>query len=112
MGKDPSGARAASSDQAPSGRERPCRLSKTPSVGGGAPWQADHVTYQAADRLDPPMVEVLEDGQWWDGHVEAQERRDGTWWVKVVYRRSGQHTGWFPVERVRADKTDYSRGRG
>lgn len=69
------------------------------------------MTYFAADRRNPPMVEVLEDGQWWDGHVEAQEMREGVWWVRVVYRRDGQRAGWFPAERVRPDETDYSRGR-
>jgi hypothetical protein len=69
------------------------------------------MTYRASDRLDPPMVEVLEDDQWWDGHVEAQEQRVGVWWVKVVYRRDGQRAGWFPADRARPDTTDYSRGR-
>jgi hypothetical protein len=69
------------------------------------------MTYQPADRLNPPMAEVLEDDQWWDGHVEAQEMRDGVWWVKAVYRREGQRAGWFPADRVRPDETDWSRGR-
>lgn len=69
------------------------------------------MTYRASDRHDPPMVEVLEDDQWWDGHVEAQEKRDDVWWVKVVYRRDGNRTRWFPADQVRPDDTDYSRGR-
>ncbi|WP_193614314.1 hypothetical protein [Nocardioides lijunqiniae] len=43
------------------------------------------------------MVEVLEGDQWWDGHIEAQEQREGVWWAKVRYRRDdGQHGAWFP----------------
>lgn len=68
--------------------------------------------YRTADRLDPPLVLVLEDDQWWDGVVQAQEKReDGVWWVHVVYRRDGNRVGWFPADRVRPDDTDYSRGR-
>lgn len=69
------------------------------------------MTYQPADRLDPPMVEVLEDDQWWDGVVQAQELRDDVWWVNVVYRRDGNRVAWFPADQVRPDTTDYSRGR-
>jgi hypothetical protein len=69
------------------------------------------VTYQPADPLNPPMVEVLEEDQWWDGVVQAQELRDDVWWVNVVYRRGGNRVGWFPVDHVRPDTTDYSRGR-
>lgn len=58
------------------------------------------------------MVEVLEDDQWWDGVVQAQEQREGVWWVHVVYRRNGgQRVDWFPADHVRPDETDYSRGR-
>ena len=69
------------------------------------------MTYRRSDPFDPPMVEVLEDGQWWDGHIEAQEQRDGVWWAKVRYRRDGQRGGWFPADRIRADDTDWSEGR-
>ncbi len=72
------------------------------------------MTYKRSDPLDPPMVEIHEDGAWHPGHVEAQEQlADGTWEVHVVYRRDGgNHRGTFKAQDVRPDETDYSRGRG
>jgi len=69
-------------------------------------------SFSKPDPLDPPMVEVLVDGSWWPGHVRAQEKRDGQWFITVQYRRDGaNYLDGFPVERVRPDETDYSRGR-
>jgi hypothetical protein len=58
------------------------------------------------------MVEVLEDDHWWDGHIEAQEQREGVWWAKVRYRRDdGQHGAWFAADQIGPDETDYSARR-
>lgn len=68
--------------------------------------------YSKPDPLDPPMVEVLVDGQWHLGQVLAQEQRDGGWYISVQYRvERANHLGGFKADEVRPDETDYSRGR-
>jgi hypothetical protein len=68
--------------------------------------------YVPADPLDPPMVEVLVDGVWYDGQVRAQELRDGAWVVHAEYRGpKGVYLAVFPSKHVRSDDTDWARGR-
>lgn len=68
--------------------------------------------YSTPNPLEPPMVEVLVDHQWWPGHVRAQEKRDGNWYITVTYSHDGHNAlGGFWEHEVRPDDTDHSHGR-
>lgn len=70
------------------------------------------MTYVRADPNNPPMVEVLVDGEWRPGHVIAQELIDDVWHAHVQFSTGRSHrNGTFSGDEIRKDETDYSRGR-
>jgi hypothetical protein len=86
---------------------------RPPQSVGALPYGVAVPDFHVYEPLEAPDVEVEVDGQWWPGEERMRTTHDdGRLTYHVRWHREGStYLDKFPVERVRLDTVDRSRGR-